>query len=61
MIFRNIDGNLLEIKKFDYKNDYVYYKKILELKLPFSKLNKINSSYNYSSFVINNVINKGLP
>ena len=61
MIYRNTDGNLVEIKKFDYKNDYMYYKKILELKQPFTKSNQINISYNYSSFVINNVVNKVLP
>jgi hypothetical protein len=60
MIFRNIDGNLLEINKFDYKNDYLYYKKILELKLSFSKLNQINNSYNYSNYLINNVVNKSV-
>ena len=58
MIFRNIDGILIEINKMDYKNDNLYYKKILELKLPFSKLNQINRSYNYSNYLINNVINK---
>ena len=58
MIFRNIDGILIEINKMDYKNDYLYNKKILELKLSFSKLNQINSSYNYSNYLINNVINK---
>lgn len=58
MIFRNIDGILIEINKMDYKNDYLYNKKILELKLSFSKLNQINNSYNYSNYLINNVVNK---
>lgn len=57
MIFRNIDGNLVEINKFDFKNNYLYYKSLLDLKMPFSKLNKINNSYNYSSNLISNIVN----
>jgi len=58
MIFRNIDGILVELNRFDFKNDYLYYKKILELKQFFSKSNQNNNSYNYSNFLINKIVNK---
>ena len=57
MIFRKEDGMLVEINRFDYKNDYLYYKKVLELKHFFSKSNQMNNSYNYSNYIINKIIN----
>lgn len=33
MIFRNIDGTLIEIKKSDFKNDQLFYKKIMSIKV----------------------------
>jgi hypothetical protein len=32
MLFRNIDGSLIEIKKCNFINDKLYYNKIIELK-----------------------------
>lgn len=45
MLFRTNKGQLIEIKKYDYPNDNLYFKKILEIKKPiyqmsFSKLQK---------------------
>lgn len=31
MIFQKMDGSLIIINKCDYKNDYIYYKKIYDL------------------------------
>ena len=31
MLFRKHDGTLVEIKKCDYANDVIYYKKIMEV------------------------------
>jgi hypothetical protein len=40
MLFRTSDGRLIEIKKYDYKNDKLYYEKILEIKKNIPKLEK---------------------
>ena len=40
MLFRTIEGNLIEIIKYDCKNDKIYYEKIVEIKKPFTKLKK---------------------
>ena len=32
MLFRNSDGKLVELNRYDYKNDRIYYKNILLLK-----------------------------
>jgi hypothetical protein len=37
MIFRTANGGLVEINKYDFKNDILYYKKIFEIKSAFSK------------------------
>ena len=34
MIFRSNKGDLVEIKKYDFPNDKLYYKKLLEIKTP---------------------------
>lgn len=33
MIFRNIDGTLSDIKRGDFKNDQLFYTKIMNMKL----------------------------
>ena len=38
MLFRTITGELIEINKYDFKNDKLYYAKIMEIKKPFVKL-----------------------
>ena len=40
MLFRSITGELNIINKYDFKNDKLYYIKIMELKTPFTKLEK---------------------
>ena len=32
MLFRNNEGKLVELNRYDFKNDSIYYKKILQLK-----------------------------
>jgi hypothetical protein len=32
MLFRNVKGELIEVKRYDYKNDKLYFKRIMELK-----------------------------
>ena len=31
MLFRTIDGKLIEINKYDFKNDKLYYEKIMSI------------------------------
>lgn len=31
MLFRSITGSLVEINRCDYKNDHIYYKKIMDM------------------------------
>jgi hypothetical protein len=38
MIYRNIDGEIVIINKMDFKNDKLFYKKIIDIKKPFTKL-----------------------
>ena len=46
MLFRTNIGALIELKKYDYPNDHLYYAKIMEIKKPimssnaFAKLKK---------------------
>jgi hypothetical protein len=37
MLFRTNNGELIEIKKYNFSNDKLYYKKIMEVKQSFSK------------------------
>jgi hypothetical protein len=32
MLFRTLEGKLIEIRKYNFKNDKLYYEKILEVK-----------------------------
>ena len=48
MLFRDINGNLVELNKYDFKNDKAYYQKIMEIKKQFTKSNK-NC---YSTYII---------
>ena len=38
MLFRNNKGELIEIKKYDFSSDNIYYRKIMEIKNKLSKL-----------------------
>jgi len=44
MLFRKKDGTIIEIKRYDYKNDIIYYQKIMELYNE-NSLNLNNSSW----------------
>lgn len=46
MLYRTRDGKLIEIKKYNYINDKLYYEKILEVKKPLPKLEK---TFNYKN------------
>jgi hypothetical protein len=64
MYYRNFDGDLIEITKYDYLTDTQYYEKILKLQLSFAKLNKNNNivlkEKQTNNYIINNMINKEL-
>ncbi len=55
MLFRDINGNLVELNKYDFKNDKAYYQKIIDIKKHFTKLTK-NNNINYSTYIINNAL-----
>ncbi len=54
MIFRTINGELVELNKYSYTNDKTYYKEILNIKIPILELinpeirekNKLNTKNN---------------
>ena len=66
MIFRNINGELIEINRFTFKNDKLFFQKIMDLKKPFTKLNdslqkntlniEKNDNTNFSNYIINATI-----
>ena len=37
MLFRSYNGDLIEINRYNYSNDKLYYKKIMEIKQSFTK------------------------
>jgi hypothetical protein len=46
MIFRTVNGELVEINRYNYKNDKLYYEKILEIKKQFiSKIELSKQDY----------------
>ena len=49
MLFRDNNGNLIELNRYDFKNDKLYYQKIMEIKQLFTKSNKDS---NYSNYII---------
>ena len=48
MLFRDVNGNLIELNRYDFKNDKLYYQKIIEIKKQFTKSTKIG----YSNYII---------
>jgi hypothetical protein len=46
MLFRTSEGKLIEIKKYDYKNDSLYYETILKIK---SSTPKLEKGFNYKN------------
>ena len=57
MLFRDSNGILIELNRYDFKNDKLYYQKIMEIKKQFTKSNK-NEQSNYSNYVINQLLKK---
>jgi hypothetical protein len=47
MLFRTGEGKLIEIKKYDFKNDKLYYEKIIQIKSLNPKLEKTFDYKNY--------------
>ena len=47
MLFRTGEGKLIEIKRYNYKNDTLYYQKIIEIKNITPKLEKTFDHKNY--------------
>jgi len=41
MIFRNSNGDLVEINKYDYPNDQIYYEKVMKLQEEFTKCKRL--------------------
>lgn len=37
MVFRNVKGEIVILNKYDFKNDQLYYMKIMELYAAFTK------------------------
>jgi hypothetical protein len=46
MLFRKNNGELIEIKKYDFPNDKLYYEKIMEIKRPILNSIKIVPFFN---------------
>jgi hypothetical protein len=42
MLFRTVDGELIQINRYNFKNDKMYYEKIMEIKKQF--INKSKTS-----------------
>uniref|UniRef100_A0A6C0EVX3 Uncharacterized protein n=1 Tax=viral metagenome TaxID=1070528 RepID=A0A6C0EVX3_9ZZZZ len=38
MLFRTVTGELIEINRYNFKNDTLYYEKIVEIKKDFTKI-----------------------
>ena len=46
MLFRTSEGKLIEIKKCNFKNDTLYYEKLLDIKKSIPKLEKTFNNKN---------------
>ena len=51
MLFRTNKGELIEVKKYDFPNDKLYYQKLMEIKksikpAPFAKSEQVKSQLN---------------
>jgi len=42
MLFRKTNGELIELKKYDFANDKLYYEKLMEIKKPVLHSTKIS-------------------
>lgn len=55
MIFRDSNGELIEINRYHFKNDKLYYSKIMDIKKQFTKSDK---QKNVNSNINQNIIDK---
>lgn len=46
MLFRTSEGSLIEIKKYNFKNDKLYYEKIFEIK----NIPKLEKGFDYKNY-----------
>jgi hypothetical protein len=46
MLFRNQEGKLMNVEKYNFKNDQLYFKFILNLKTPFTKSKETSNDKN---------------
>ena len=51
MLFRDISGNLIELNRYDFINDKLYYQKIIVNKKKITKSVEVKKS-NYSNYII---------
>jgi hypothetical protein len=58
MLFRTNKGELIEINKYDFTNDKLYYGKILEISKPLPKFNLFSKIKNIESIKLNNKFKK---
>jgi len=59
MLFRNHNGSIVILDKYEFKTDELYYKKIKDIK--FGKNDLLNSrknSINYSNGLIDNILQR---
>ena len=56
MIIRKENGDLIEIKKSNFINDKLYYKKIMEIKFNITKVLESKEEKTHTSFIIDKYI-----
>jgi len=63
MIFRNSNGHLININKYDYPNDKIYYEKVMKLQEEFTKCdynNKNNDKNNDKKLIIKEIFHDNI-
>lgn len=56
MIFRNSKGELIEINKYEYSNDMIYYEKIMNIQKEIAKCNS-EIKNNSKNSIVKNIFN----
>jgi hypothetical protein len=56
MIFRNSKGELIEINKYEYSNDMIYYEKIMNIQKEIAKYNS-EIKNNSKNSIVKNIFN----
>jgi hypothetical protein len=56
MIFRNSKGELIEINKYEYSNDMIYYEKIMNIQKEIAKCNN-EIKNNSKNSIVKNIFN----